>query len=245
MNNNNNNPNFVNINQITNMDMYQHQININNYDETTRPMGIDLKNFLPKEQTIHAISEKNDLPIIEEVLSQNQNFKTIIAGRIQSLKTVSSIWSKGNKNEALQAINVLKDLGVSNDIFNFGLLKTDINRVAFRSDDAIVALPAIITLVSSQYDIYFKNGVLSAWVLLKLFYDVIISTKNSQAIGGGIDLNREEKIRKYDVIINYFTQIRNLSSLSSHLNRQEQIEGLNLQKFVAELDYFLKKCQQY
>ena len=124
-------------------------------------------------------------------------------------------------------------------------VKTDINRVAFRSDDAIVALPAIITLVSSQYDIYFKNGVLSAWVLLKLFYDVIISTKNSQAIGGGIDLNREEKIRKYDVIINYFTQIRNLSSLSSHLNRQEQIEGLNLQKFVAELDYFLKKCQQY
>lgn len=244
MNNNNNNPNFVNINQITNMDMYQHQVNINNYDETTRPMGIDLKNFLPKDQTVHAISEKNDLPIIEEALNQNQNFKTIIAARIQSLKTVSSIWSKGNKNEALQAINVFQDVSVSNDIFNFGLLKTDINRVDFRSDDAIVALPSIIKLISSQYDIYFKNGVLSAWVILKLFYDVIISTKNSQAIGG-IDLNREEKIRKYDVIINYFIQIRNLSSLSSHLNKKEQIEGLNLQKFVAELDYFLKKCQQY
>ena len=64
-------------------------------------------------------------------------------------------------------------------------------------------------------------------------------------MGGGIDLNREDKLKKYDVIINYFIQLRNLSNLSAHLNKKDQIDGLNLNKFVAELDYFLKKCQQY
>ena len=242
--NNNNNPNFYDINQITNLDMYRNQ-GKPNYDETTRPIGIDMKNFLPQEQTAHSISEKNDLPIIEDVLSQNQNFKTIIANRIKNLKTVSSMWTQNHKNEALQATNVMKDLGVSNDIFNYALIKTDITRVDMRSDDAIVAMPTIISLASSQYDIYFKNGIQAAWVILKLFFDVIIQTKNFQAMGGGIDLNREDKLKKYDVIINYFIQLRNLSNLSAHLNKKDQIDGLNLNKFVAELDDFLKKCQQY
>ena len=206
MNNNNNNPNFYDINQITNLDMYRNQ-GKPNYDETTRPIGIDMKNFLPQDQTAHSISEKNDLPIIEDVLSQNQNFKTIIANRIKNLKTVSSMWTQNHKNEALQATNVMKDLGVSNDIFNFALIKTDIKRVDMRSDDAIVAMPTIISLASSQYDIYFKNGIQAAWVILKLFFDVIT------LCDAACFLSRTENDFFISAISTYFITLLKLSSL--------------------------------
>ena len=59
----------------------------------------------------------------------------------------------------------------------------------------------IIDLMSSKFDYYFRNGILSPRIVMKLFGEIIINTKQMQALERGIDLNRKEKIRKYDVIV--------------------------------------------
>jgi hypothetical protein len=218
----------------------------NPYDETAIPMGLDLNNFLPQNnQNIpNKISESNDIPVIEEVQKQNPSFKSIIENRIRNLGTVSNVWKGGrNRTEAFQAANSLKDLGVINDVFNYFFIKTELHKIDVRTDDIINIFPMILQMISSKYDIYFKNGILSAWKILKLYYDIIVNTKQAQLMNpGGIDLNREDKIKKYNIIINYFQQIKRIEAITNHL-KGKPIEGLDLIQFMSELDYFLRKCE--
>ena len=219
-----------------------------NPDITSQPIGLDLNNFLPNQnQKPQPISEKNDLPIITEVQQNNNNFKLILENRIKNLKTVQISWNNGkNKNEGFSTAESLKDLGVQNDLFNYALIKTDINNLDINSSDVISFFPMILNMVSSHYDTYFKNGILTAWKVLKLYYDVIINTKQSQMLNPkNIDLNREDKIKKYDIIINYFEKLRRIPNVSEHLNPKKEIVDLDLKKFIGELDYFLKKCSSY
>jgi len=219
-----------------------------NPDITSQPIGLDLNNFLPNQnQKPQPISEKNDLPIITEIQQNNNNFKLILENRIKNLKTVQISWNNGkSKNEGFSTAESLKDLGVQNDLFNYALIKTDINNLDINSNDVISFFPMILNMVSSHYDIYFKNGILTAWKVLKLYYDVIINTKQSQMLNPkNIDLNREDKIKKYDIIINYFEKLRRIPNLSEHLNPKKEIVDLDLKKFIGELDYFLKKCSSF
>ena len=219
-----------------------------NPDITSQPIGLDLNNFLPNQnQKPQPISEKNDLPIITEIQQNNNNFKLILENRIKNLKTVQISWNNGkSKNEGFSTAESLKDLGVQNDLFNYALIKTDINNLDINSNDVISFFPMILNMVSSHYDIYFKNGILTAWKVLKLYYDVIINTKQSQMLNPkNIDLNREDKIKKYDIIINYFEKLRRIPNVSEHLNPKKEIVDLDLKKLIGELDYFLKKCSSY
>lgn len=239
---NNRDPNFVDINQIDYGGGYAQNPN----EKTVMPIGLNLNDFLPKEPVRAAkVPESRDIPIMSEIRELEGNFLDIMKRRVSLLDQVRVPWDDNRKTEAFQEVAEMKDLGVTNDVFNFAFLHTDLKRIELRASDAIIVLPEIIKLASSPYDSYFKHGIFSAWIVLKLFYEVILNTKGCVAVGQGLDLNREDKLKKYDIIIDYLTKVRNLSELSRRIMRKEQIEGLNLQKFVTELDYFLRKCQQY
>ena len=236
-------PNYIDINNPYEQYIPSQNQRQNN-DGTIQPRGIDLNSFLPKEPPKpQKISESQDKHIIEDVLQECDNFKRIINNRIGILKQIKHAWNNNRKTEALSALQINKDIGSYNDFFHFAFLRTDLTRIGIKPDDAIVALPMIIDLVSSKHDYYFRNGILSTLIILKLFGEIIINTKQMQALERGIDLNREEKIRKYDVIIDLLKKIRGLNTIKSAINSSEQVEGVNVPKFVAELDYFFKKCQ--
>ena len=140
--------------------------------------------------------------------------------------------------------NSLKDLSVLNDIFNFSLIKTELNRININSGEAITLFPMIMNLINSKYLMYFKNGILSAWKILQYYYDEIINTKQNQFNNNGrIELSKEDKIKKYDILIKYFKDIRKHQNIEKNLN--SNIDGLDLNSFLNELDYFLKKCSEY
>ncbi len=233
-NNNNNNPNFIDINS------YDPNLN----DHTASPLNLDLNNFLPPKEEPQKIPEKNDIPVIEEVQKQNSQFCQIIKSRIGNLKTINTVWNnKYSKSEAFGVMGELNDLGLSNDVLNYAFIQTDLKKIDIRSEDVLILFPSIIKMINSKYDIYFKNGCLAAWNILKLYYNVIIQTKESVYYNPkGIDLNKEDKLKKYNVIIDYFHQLRNLPNIDEHL-RKGQIEGLELKQFISELDYFIKKCR--
>jgi len=225
--------------------------NKNPNDFTTRPMGLDLNNFLPNNNNndnfnnYQKISEDNDKPIIEEISQNSKNFKLIFDSRIKNLSLVNNAWNNGrNKVDAYDCANSLKDLSVQNDLFNFSLIKTDLNRIDINAGDAISLFPMIMNLINSKYAIYFKNGILSAWKILKYYYEEIINTKQSQFLNQGrIELSKEDKIRKYDILIGYFKEIKRHENVEKNL--KSNFEGLDLNSFLNELDYFLKKCSGY
>lgn len=238
-------PNYIDINDPYEQYIPSQNERHNNNDGTIQPKGIDLNSFLPNDPPkSQKISESQDKLIIEEVLEDCDNFKRVMNNRIGILKQIKHAWNNNRKSEALSALQINKDIGSYNDFFHFAFLRTDLTRIGIKPDDAIVALPMIIDLVSSKYDYYFRNGILSTRIILKLFGEIIINTKQMQALERGIDLNREEKIRKYDVIIDLLKKIRGLNTITSAINSSKQVEGVNVPQFVAELDYFFRKCQK-
>ncbi len=68
----------------------------------------------------------------------------------------------------------MKDLSVANDFFYYCFVKNDITKVPLTLDNVITILPHVSQLLNSKYDVYIKNGVRTAWNVLKYFNDVFI-----------------------------------------------------------------------
>ena len=63
-------------------------------------------------------------------------------------------------------------------------------------------------------------------------------------LSGGIDLNREEKISKYKIIIDNFKKLRDSPNLQNCLKYKE-IKNLNLKQFMGEVNFFINQCDKY
>ena len=219
--------------------------------KTNLPLGIDMNDFMPgapssKNNTpsFNKVPESNDPKIIEDVFKNAPNFKLLMSTRVKNLNNISEIWDNAkNKSESFEYINDLGDSGVINDILNFALIKTELKYMDVRSKEILVLFPSIIKMCKSKYDWYFKNGILAAWKILKYLGNVIIQAKQSQILNPGIiDISKEEKIKVYDNIIEYFQEIIQLDNFQSHLV-SKSIDDLDLDGFISELNYFLRKCR--
>ena len=58
----------------------------------------------------------------------------------------------------------------------------------------------VLGLIKGKYDQYFRTGINTAWIFLKLYYDVIIQAKGC-AFVNGVDLNREEKLASIEALL--------------------------------------------
>ncbi|MCQ2818276.1 MAG: hypothetical protein MJ252_13495 [archaeon] len=181
----------------------------------------------------------NDIKVINEILADNEQFMSIIKNRVNGLRNVAESYQNNEYEESMVVLSYCKDLGVVNDFFNNALIKKDIGSIHLKSDQALRIFPLILTLSSSKYDDYFKTGIKAAWVVLKLFSDVIIDAKRFGS-GGGVDLNREDKLRKYDNLVEYFKELRNNEKVHQNARRSNPIKDLDLTQFLGELDHFLK-----
>jgi hypothetical protein len=66
----------------------------------------------------------------------------------------------------------MKDLTVTNDFFYYSFVKNDITKVPLTLDNVVVILPHVTQLLSAKYDVYIRNGLRTAWNILKYFSDV-------------------------------------------------------------------------
>ena len=187
------------------------------------------------------VSSKNDVSIINDMMELDPQFITIMKKRIKGLEKISEQYQKGNYEESMAEVGLCKDLGVVNDFFRYALVKKDINKISLKSDMAIQIFPIILNMINCKYDIYFKTGVNTAWTILNLFSDPIIDAMKTP-LSGGIDLNREDKINKYKIIIDYFKRLRESQILQNNLKYKE-IKNLNLKQFIGEVNFFINQCQ--
>ena len=205
--------------------------------------NIDLNNLNEEcpAPNVAKVSSKNDVAIINEMMELDQQFIAIMKKRIKGLEKISEEYKKGNYEETMAEAGLCKDLGVVNDFFRYALIKKDLSKISLKSDMAIQIFPIILNMINCKYDIYFKTGINTAWTILNLFSDPIIDAMKTP-LSGGIDLNREEKIKKYEVIIDYFKRLREIPILQYNLKYKE-IKNLNLKQFVGEVNFFINQCQ--
>ena len=210
---------------------------------------VDLNNlnFINKENNNNDSTpnnnSKNDTAIINDMMDLNDQFNFIMKKRIKGLEKISDSYKKGNYEESMAEAGLSKDLGVVNDFFRYALIKKDLNKIAIKSDMAIQIFFILLNMINCKYDVYFKTGVNTAWVILNLFADPIIDAMKTP-LSGGIDLNREEKINKYKVIIDYFKRLRESSTLQHNLKYKE-IKNLNLKQFIGEVNFFINQCDKF
>jgi len=190
---------------------------------------------------IAKVSSKNDVQIIDDMMELDPQFIAIMKKRINGLEKISDQYQKGNYEASMAEVGLCKDLGVVNDFFRYALIKKDLNKISLKSDMAIQIFPIILNMINCKYDIYFKTGINTAWTILNLFSDPIIDAMKTP-LSGGIDLNREEKINKYKIIIDYFKRLRESQILQNNLKYKE-IKNLNLKQFMGEVNFFINQCQ--
>ena len=204
---------------------------------------IDLNNLTGDNPApnVAKVSSKNDVAIINDMMELDPQFIKVMKNRIKGLEKITDQYKKGNYEETMAEVGLSKDLGVVNDFFRYALIKKDLNKISLKSDMVIQIFPIIINMVNCKYDIYFKTGVNTAWTILNLFSDPIIDAMKTP-LSGGIDLNREEKINKYKIIIDYFKRLRESEILQYNLKYKE-IKNLNLKQFIGEVNFFINQCQ--
>ena len=232
----------------------------NNYKKTNIPLGLNIEDFMPKnnipiQQSLNHMepeSEKreiipfdNDRNIIDGLFENASNYKQLITKRIKNLYNIEQIWNDGkNKKETFEFLLQQEDQDVINDVINFCFIKTELKYMDVRSKEIVLLFPILIKMISSKYNIYFKNGILAAWKILKYLSRVIIESKKSQYMNPrNIDLEKEAKLKIYNQIINYYKQIKNLDNIGIYLNKDSREVGFNLADFILELNEFLREIE--
>ena len=205
---------------------------------------VDLNNLNAENTTVSSIPDnKNDTDIIKDMMELDEQFVFIMKKRIKGLEKISDSYKKGKYEESMAEAGLSKDLGVVNDFFRYALIKKDLNKIFLKSDMAIQIFPTILNMVNCKYDVYFKTGINTAWTILNLFSDPIMDAMKTP-LSGGIDLNREEKINKYKIIIDYFKKLRESPVLQNNLENNK-IKNLNLKQFIGEVNFFINQCEKY
>jgi len=171
---------------------------------------------------INSKTVKSDLELIEEIDLKHSDIKKILYTRKNTLKRLAKFCIDRDVPSTLNYLSMINELAIYNDFLNYSLLQTDTIRVPLTMDNASFLLSHVNDLINSRYENYKKVGIHSALVLLKLFSDRIITTKNSNT--NGIDLSKEDRIKKCDKLIEIYRGIISLSSLEQLLQKKSHDE---------------------
>lgn len=219
---------------------------VNNFKEK-EPMNLDLNSFLKgnPDETIHEISQSNDLPILHEINQQHSMLKGSIEKRFNSLKMVCKWWSDSNISSALNALNLMKDLAVMNDFYNYAFKREDINKIPFTLDQALCMLPNMIKLINSKYENFCVNGCKSTLILLRIMFEKIALIKSSLN-SNQYDGNKEEQWKKCGQLIELFDTLFKSSQLVKYSKRGSVNELSRVaNSLYTDLEFVLKPYKKY
>ena len=121
----------------------------------------------------------------------------------------------------------MQDINLSeiNDFFNSTLVPPEMVKLPLTIDHVLVIIPFAVKLIGSKYEPHIKTGIMTAYNILKMFYERITSAKKV-IFSGGVDMAREDRMKKYDVIIDNYEHI--YKDLSVIIKSKKQPEVITL-----------------
>ena len=209
----------------------------NNEDEEDNNQINNMQNIINPSK----ISSKNDVPIIKEMMEMDSQFISLMKNRINIISPIANSYQSGKFDDVMNRLEKNNDLGALNDYFRYTLIKKEPSQINLNIDMALNIFPKIFQMVNSKYDAYFKTGINTAWAILNYFSDQIIQVLKTPLFNG-VDLNREEKVRKYKMLVEYFSDLRGNPRVENNLKYKE-IKGLNLKQFIGEVNFCINQCK--
>jgi katanin p80 WD40 repeat-containing subunit B1 len=236
-------------NDVTNLSMNStHILN-------AEPMGLDISkfnkgnNYSQMDETMHEISQTNDLLLLQEINQQHNVTRGAISKRHNQLKMVSKYWSENNILSSLNAINLMGDLTVKNDFFNYVFSREDFDKLPFTLDNALTMLPLLNSLIQSKYENFIKTGCKTTMQLLQIFSEKIALIRSAYKAEnakfysndnlGNSDI--QEKMKKCEKIIEHFEIIFKSSHLNKLIKLKSSVELSSISnRLYTDLEFFLK-----
>jgi hypothetical protein len=231
---------------LTNLNLSTSSFNTNS---TNEPLGIDLNSFLKNnknmDETVHDVSQTNDIPIIQEINDQHQSIKSVIAKRFNSIKMVSNWWTKSDFSSAINALNLMKDSSVINDFLKFALIsRDDFSRIKFIFEHLLSLFKHSINLINSKYEAYCLTGCQSGLILLRKFSELSSTVKNSsnQNIQ---NIQNNEQLKICEAISEILMKIFSTSNLDKLRQRKKnKILSEIAENFYTDLEFCLKSYKK-
>jgi hypothetical protein len=239
-----NNLNSLNINNdCSNLNLSTSSFNTNS---TNEPLGIDLNSFLKNnknmDETVHDVSQTNDIPIIQEINDQHQSIKSAIAKRFNSIKMVSNWWIKSDFSSAINALNLMKDSSVINDFFNFALIsRDDFSRIPLILEHLTSLFKHSFNLINSKYEAYCLTGCQSGLILLRKFSELSSTVKNSS----NQNIQNNEQLKICEAISEFLMKNFSTSNLDKLRQRKKnKILSEIAENFYTDLEFCLKSYKK-
>jgi len=161
----------------------------------------------------------------------------IVNKRLGHVSLIQNYWNRGDITSALSAMNMINDPSVTMDVFN-ATFADGFSLNSLTLDHAIVILPLALSLVKAKYESYIKTGIRTMENIFKKFSEGIKSAK-TVPVFAGVDLAREERLKKGDQCIEVFKQIFEDVTMKKISDKSSEV-GKLAKRHLNDLEIFLK-----
>ncbi|XP_013387061.1 katanin p80 WD40 repeat-containing subunit B1 isoform X1 [Lingula anatina] len=183
-----------------------------------QPVGLAVEDFLPK-RGVPVVNEGQSYPsnmseaeAISTIMKGHDAMVAVMSSRTKNLSIVRALWTGGNMKTALDSAVNMNDQAVIVDLLNVLIFKPAL----WNLDVCLGMLPHLKDLINSKYESYVHCGCSALKLVLKNFGPVIKETVNAPP-SIGVDITREERIRKCKSCFNNLMDIRSTLDSKSHV----------------------------
>jgi len=185
----------------------------------------------------------DDSAVLDELMSQHTTLVNVIQKRSNHVKIILNWWAQGNIPSAINALNMINDQSTTKDVLGHSIVGNKLEGV-INFDQVTLILPHALTLIESKYEPYLTCGLKVVESLFDEFGNSISSMK-TVPLNRGVDLAREERLRKADGVLEKFREISQSIGLQKACKRDNYPEISSLAKRLsAELEFFIEKCDK-
>ncbi|TNV83313.1 hypothetical protein FGO68_gene14301 [Halteria grandinella] len=207
-----------------------------------KPLNIDLGKFLqPKEDLRY--QNGNDIEIINEAMKQHPLIDNIMTRRQRNMRTVMKWWHQGNISSTINALTQMNDLSVLNDFLSDTFAQNQRLEV-LTIENAPAVIGHCLTLINSKYESHTVTGVKTCGNIFNVFRDRIMQAKSVIVNERFVDLERETRLQKFDMLIDQFEKALAAPGWDRALKSTNQELREKASQIDNDIDYFIEKCRK-
>eukprot|EP00826_Nyctotherus_ovalis_P044353 TRINITY_DN4784_c0_g1_i3.p1 TRINITY_DN4784_c0_g1~~TRINITY_DN4784_c0_g1_i3.p1 ORF type:complete len:168 (-),score=32.22 TRINITY_DN4784_c0_g1_i3:54-557(-) len=165
----------------------------------------------------------------------------IVNKRLGHANLVQNYWRRGDVTSALSALNMIGDPSVVMDVFS-STFSDGFSLEQLTLDHAAMILPLALGLIKSKYECYVQVGIRTIENIVKKFAEGIKEAR-TVPLFGGVDLAREERLKKGEACLDQFKFIFDDPVMKKISNKPSDI-GKSARRLMTNLEYSLKSCNR-
>ena len=190
--------------------------------------------LIPQKQSD---ADSPNMQLILEVQEEHKQMVTLLAQRNRTLKELGGMWAGGQMMETLRVAEGLKDPAIVRSLLEDGVVS---GSATLSLDLCPNLLSLSQSLIEAKFEAFIKVGLRTVAYLLKNFFDIIAGMLATPVMQG-VDLSREDRMRKCERCFNSFLAVKTNPAFEKMCTRTGEAGDL-ARSLSDDLSRFLWKC---